>query len=329
MKYTISKYISELIYLYDCVIIPGLGGFITNYKASQIDYSKSIIQPPTKEILFNHNLKHNDGLLINYIPDRTNQSFIQVSEIVETFVKDVLFDLTQGKKVEFENVGSFYYDRKSNIIFEPTYVSNYLSEAYGFAAIDLPSSLQQRGENTQTIYMDTSNRRKIIIRAAVISVPIILAISMLPFKSKIFKDHNLSFSTLNPIENVVEQESISNEETVVDTVKMDEAISDMTKPENALFYSEENEDKKEVLKRATGTYFLIAGSFKDTNNAAILRDQLREEGYNNSDIIESNNQMFRVTFDVYEDKFIALQELTKIRKEKNDQSVWLYTKKGD
>jgi hypothetical protein len=32
----IEQYISELLYKYDCVIVPGLGGFVANYKSATI-----------------------------------------------------------------------------------------------------------------------------------------------------------------------------------------------------------------------------------------------------------------------------------------------------
>ncbi|MFN2430356.1 MAG: hypothetical protein ABR574_10085, partial [Cryomorphaceae bacterium] len=38
----LDQYINELLYDYDCVILPQLGGFVTNYKPAQIDEAKGI-----------------------------------------------------------------------------------------------------------------------------------------------------------------------------------------------------------------------------------------------------------------------------------------------
>ena len=67
MNKTISKYISELLFLHDCVIIPEFGGFVGNNKSAVLNEITGTIFPPSKEILFNPNLKSNDGLLINKI----------------------------------------------------------------------------------------------------------------------------------------------------------------------------------------------------------------------------------------------------------------------
>lgn len=57
MKIIIEKYISELLYQYDCVIIPGFGGFIGNYSPALIDPIYHTFHPPYKSLLFNINLK--------------------------------------------------------------------------------------------------------------------------------------------------------------------------------------------------------------------------------------------------------------------------------
>ena len=46
MNTELDKYISELLFDYDCVIVPQLGGFVTNYKPAYFD--KGIAHPPSK-----------------------------------------------------------------------------------------------------------------------------------------------------------------------------------------------------------------------------------------------------------------------------------------
>lgn len=57
--------VSELLYKHNCVIIPGFGGFITNYKPSGFEESRNLISPSSKKVAFNQLLIENDGLLIN------------------------------------------------------------------------------------------------------------------------------------------------------------------------------------------------------------------------------------------------------------------------
>ena len=67
MNKSVSHYISELLFLHDCVIVPKFGGFVSNPKSAQLNKTTGALTPPSKQILFNPNLKTNDGLLIAHI----------------------------------------------------------------------------------------------------------------------------------------------------------------------------------------------------------------------------------------------------------------------
>lgn len=327
MKVSLSTYISELLYLHECVIISGFGAFITNYKSAKIDNERNIISPPKSDLLFNTNLKYNDGLLVNHIARRENISLDQAESEINFFAKDLKFRLSKGEKVALHTIGVFYYDKKFNLHFEPINESNYFIDSYGFFDIKLSAGLKGNYIDTsQTIHMDQSDKRRIILRAAAVTIPVLIAVTAIQLRSRYFSNNDVNFSSLNPVENIVEQESKDAKSIPLDTAKVEKVVDEMTKPQNALFYSEES-PKEEIKPVAKGNYYLIAGSFNDTKHAELLQSKLIEEGYKNSEVLSTNNGKYRVSFDVYDDKFKALQELTRIRKEKNDKSVWLFTDK--
>ena len=66
----IEYYISELLFLHDCVIIPNFGGFVSNKQSAKLNRVNGVLSPPTKQILFNKNLTTNDGLLISHIANQ-------------------------------------------------------------------------------------------------------------------------------------------------------------------------------------------------------------------------------------------------------------------
>ena len=89
MKKTIDTYISELLFLHDCVIIPEFGGFVGNNKSAVLNKNTNTIYPPSKDILFNKNLRKNDGLLINHIAN---------SEVISNKKSKRTFGLNLQKK---------------------------------------------------------------------------------------------------------------------------------------------------------------------------------------------------------------------------------------
>ena len=67
LQVDITAFIRELLFGHDCVIVPGFGGFIGNYTPARIDKKSGTFYPPVKQISFNRNLNHNDGLLVGRI----------------------------------------------------------------------------------------------------------------------------------------------------------------------------------------------------------------------------------------------------------------------
>lgn len=136
-------YISDLLFLHDCVIIPDFGGFICNYRSACIDENSGVICPPGKDILFNRNLTHNDGLLVNWIADKENISYDKATKQLILFCEDLKIRLNQKQRIVFGDIGVFFTDRRFNVIFEPG-KSNFFSEVYGMDAIETEAIPQDK-----------------------------------------------------------------------------------------------------------------------------------------------------------------------------------------
>ena len=127
----ITAFIRELLFGHDCVIVPGFGGFIGNYTPAQVDRSTGTFSPPVKQISFNRNLNHNDGLLVGRISGSLKINYGDARTIVENFVADLRKKLENGEKVVFDNIGSFINNQEGNVQFEPDRTSNYHLDSYG------------------------------------------------------------------------------------------------------------------------------------------------------------------------------------------------------
>lgn len=59
----LAQHIEALLLENDCVIVPGLGGFVAHYTPAMRVAEENTFLPPTRIIGFNPQLKMNDGLL--------------------------------------------------------------------------------------------------------------------------------------------------------------------------------------------------------------------------------------------------------------------------
>lgn len=134
----ISVYIKELLYTHDCVILPSFGGFITNYKNAVIDAERSLFLPPSKELGFNSDLKHNDGLLISQYSKKHNCNYIEAKDIVTKFVQKIQIELNAKKTIDFPGVGSFKLNAGAKLLFTPDSNSNFLVDSFGLSSFQFP-----------------------------------------------------------------------------------------------------------------------------------------------------------------------------------------------
>src|SRR5210317_1842035 len=59
--------IRDLLFHYDCVIVPNFGAFISSFSPAKIHPVQHRFHPPGKKISFNKMLVANDGLLAHHI----------------------------------------------------------------------------------------------------------------------------------------------------------------------------------------------------------------------------------------------------------------------
>lgn len=142
----IAQFVGELLYDYECVVIPGLGGFIAEDKSVTLNKVTDRFNPPFRKIHFNIHLRANDGLLVNYVAQKENLAYRTAKQRVDNFVHLCHKALDDGKKINFKLIGSIYYDEDKNIVFKQNETLNYNSESFGLGSIVSPSIRRETDE---------------------------------------------------------------------------------------------------------------------------------------------------------------------------------------
>jgi hypothetical protein len=135
----LDQYISELLYEHECVIIPGFGGIVANYRPSFLNPAHHTFSPPSKRLAFNASLRTNDGLLASHLSKRLEVNYSQANSYITTFVSDCTKSLQDGKKLVLDKVGVLYLDTEKNLQFMPDASVNYLKSSFGFASLHSPA----------------------------------------------------------------------------------------------------------------------------------------------------------------------------------------------
>lgn len=153
----IARYIADLLFEYECVVIPGLGGFITRNHPASIHPVKNQFKPPWKEIVFNPHLRTNDGLLINHIALSEKLTYQEAKGRIDRFVLKCLNEMRQGRRISFKKIGSLYMNSQQTLMFDADESQNYLASSFGLGTfVSHPISRSSfAGKNTPPVQVET------------------------------------------------------------------------------------------------------------------------------------------------------------------------------
>ena len=151
----LEQLISDLLYRYECVVIPNFGAFVSNYKPTVFNEKNNTFYPPSKAISFNSNVLNNDALLANCLAGTVKCSY---NEAIETIAKSVAkwqSELQENKILELDKIGSFSLNKHNKLIFEPSNTKNYLTDSYGLSTL-IASQISR--DNQKVVAISTSAR---------------------------------------------------------------------------------------------------------------------------------------------------------------------------
>jgi hypothetical protein len=127
----ITRHIADLLFHHECVIVPGMGGFIKAYSPAQIFHATHEFHPPSASVAFNAGLYVNDGVLANYIATVENTSYREAVYEIKQWVDISLNSLKQGNKVVLESIGELFLNPSGKIEFTPSMQINFDADSFG------------------------------------------------------------------------------------------------------------------------------------------------------------------------------------------------------
>jgi hypothetical protein len=172
----IEQYISQLLYRYQCVTVPGFGAFLTEFQSAQLDESSHSFYPPKKMVSFNPFIKNNDGLLANHLAQAEKISYEIAVNIIQNEVSHWKTKIQEFGNLSVKNVGDFSLNSEKNIVFVPIDQINYLTASFGLSSFVSPSvkrevykeEVQQLEEKTPIIFTPEKKRNYSLLKYAAV-----------------------------------------------------------------------------------------------------------------------------------------------------------------
>jgi cell division septation protein DedD len=320
--------IKDLLYSNDCVVLPGLGGFIAKYKGASLNGSLHTVYPPQKTIGFNPQIKENDGLLVSALCALNNCSYSEGKTELELWVKEQSNTLLRGEKISWKGIGILFQDRLGKIQFIPDSKGNFSVESFGLEKIILvpveraieepivaePSTLEKRA---------AQGSKWIWKAAAVLALPILgVGIFALSHKIESTDWQYASFKLLGTKSRIAQYTPSSNRE--IPTYNVEEEIEIIETP---IIASEpiaeiENKSSTDLVNPAhLAKYEIIVGAFGVSHNANRMVAELKKKGFNAS--LSGKKGTLQLVSAASDSNYeTILQMLDKVKSEINP-SAWL------
>ena len=352
----LARHIEALLVDNDCVIVPGLGGFIIHYTPAVWMEKDNMFLPPTRMIGFNARLKVNDGLLVQSYMTAHHVDFAKATKLVEKDADELLSLLHTEGKVTLGNIGQLHLSIHNTLEFIPDTnplcaPAFYGLESFGIRKLQKPAKKVApaprlapvdvpRPHKPVTPRIQWREKAAFLSNAVAVVAIIILcfALSIPVENTEVVKGN---YAQLLPTDAfcLMKQQSLA----ITPLVEKKEAAP--TKPKAESKAAEVKLPARKVEKpaakkpaapkpvaRTTKTvasprmYHIIIASVGTTKDAENMARSLRNKGFANAKAIIGGGKM-RVCIDSYASEAEAYSALNRFRKDKNYQNAWILKKK--
>lgn len=307
-------YISDLLYRYDCVIVPNFGAFLTHRVSAKLNESTHSFYPPKKALSFNEQLQTNDGLLANYIAEVEKVPYLVAVEKIAKQVKSIKSYLVEGETIELKNIGDLILNKEGNINFEPSLHINYLTDAFGLSPFK------------------TTKVTREVHKEIVEQVEKVIPIAITPEKRKSrpylkYAAMGLLFLTAGGF---VASNYYGNQIDNHNEIAQDEANEQLdAKVQEATFIINSPLPAATLqVAKMTGNYHIVAGAFRVEANSDKKVQQLKDKGFKARKIGVNRYGLHEVVYSSHIDRVDAINALRTIKRTHN-RDAWLLVKALD
>ena len=323
----LARHIEALLVGNDCVIVPGLGGFIIHYTPAVWVEKDNVFLPPTRMTGFNARLKVNDGLLVQSYMAAHHVDFAKAAKFVEKDADELLSLLHTEGKVTLGNIGQLHLSIHNTLEFIPDSTPLCAPAFYGLESFGIRKLEKQEKKVTPAPRLAPVNvphshkpatpriqwrEKAAFLSNAVAVVAIIIlcfALSIPVENTEVVKGNYAQLLPPRAEEPAATKAAASRPKEVRKTTPAPKAVARTTK-----------------TVASPRMYHIIIASVGTTKDAENMALSLRNKGYAHAQAIIGGGKM-RVCIDSYANEAEAYSALNRFRKDKNYQNAWILKKK--
>lgn len=143
----LSKHIEALLLEHDCVIVPKLGGFVTQYAPAYRIEDEQLFLPPHRDIGFNAQLTLNDGLLVQSFMQTYDVSYAEALHLIDDVVADIKKALAAEGEYVLNGIGVLSTTLSGTLSFTPNEAGVVAPDFYGLRSLSIKKRVKSSADN--------------------------------------------------------------------------------------------------------------------------------------------------------------------------------------
>lgn len=333
---TLDQFLHPLFLDHDCVVVPGLGGFVCNRQAARYDEARQELVPPYRSVLFNERLIHHDGVLAQAVARAEGTTLDEAVALIEAEVDQLKQEIAAGKTVAIARVGRMYKGNQDRLQFMADEEMERMLRSFGLRKIplrplanasEIPATPAQPAPAKAGKVIALPDAESVVPLgriAAAIAVPVIGGLGM--FISDSWNSEGARLSAINVPAAVASYEPRFEGEAVpswddVQALAEEAAVAE-PEMEAAEEVAPEAVGAPAALDENPGLYMLVAGAFSVEGNALTLAQELTAKGFD-SEVFAQDGGLHIVTYATHVDEASARAHLAHLRTQAVSENAWL------
>ena len=325
----LDRHIEILLLSNDCVIVPGLGGFMAHHVDARFDEADGTFLPPLRTLGFNPRLTINDSLLVQSYIEAFDISYPEALRRIEAEVEELRQHLESEDCYELNGLGTLRLNSDGNLEFEPCEAGILTPNLYGLSTFELmplateePKATDSNEETLdETVLTEEPADSAITIKMSWLRNAVAVAAAVLAFFmiSTPISNNNATLDVQQSAFFKLPQHHASQD---------DDALNPSTSATDSTTCQEESIKASEDIVEETisaPTYTIVMASQVTQRNAEIFIAQLNKADYTKARLqTSSKTNMLRVVYGSYSSQEEAIDTLRSLRKQsKQFSDAWV------
>lgn len=314
----LERHIEILLLSNDCVIVPGLGGFMAHHVDARYDENDGTFLPPLRTLGFNPRLTMNDSLLVQSYIEAYDISYPEALRRIEAEVAEIRQHLESKREYELNDIGILRLNQEGNLEFEPCEAGILTPFLYGLSTFEMTPLVVEAKATTETAQDKNTTKvpeesaitiKMSWLRNAVAVAAAIVAFFMIgtPISNNSTMEMQQSAFITIPQHSIISQQQTTDDTQETQAIEKEKAKDSIST--NTINTTEETSSKP--------TYCIVLASQVTKKNAEIFIEKLRKEGLSEVRLLTSKSNMLRIVYGNYTSETEAANTLRSLRNKRD------------